>query len=50
MMVQVSLMKVSITNKGSIDGEEAGKTPAAQQYGLETQRTKVPEEKNFTLT
>ena len=35
--------------KASIDGEEGGKTPAAQHCGLETQRTKVPEEESCSL-
>ena len=34
----------SSTNKATIDGEEGGKTPTAHHCGLETQRTKVPEE------
>ena len=33
----------SITDKASIDGVEGGKTPAAQQCGLENPSTKVPE-------
>ena len=37
------------TNKVLIDGEEGVKTPAAQQSGLETQRTKVPEEESCSL-
>ena len=31
------------TDKASIDGVEGGKTPAAQQCGLENPSTKVPE-------
>jgi len=37
------------TNKALIDGEEGGKTPAAQHCGLETQRKKVLEEENCSL-
>ena len=34
----------SHTDKASIDGEEGGKTPAAQQCGLENRSTKVLEQ------
>ena len=37
------------TDKAPIDGEEGGKTPAAQHCGLVTQRTKVLEEESCSL-
>ena len=38
------------TDKASIDGEEGGKTPAAQQCGLENRSTKVLGQANCSLS
>ena len=43
LMIQKSLCNKYYTDKASIDGVEGGKTPAAQQCGLENPSTKVPE-------
>ena len=38
------------TNKTLIDGVEEGKTPAAQQFGFNTNNTKIPEEASCSLS
>ena len=37
------------TNKTLIDGVEEGKTPAAQQFGFNTNNTKIHEEASCSL-